>query len=72
MYDYIRDELPALIQREFDVSERCAISGHSMGGHGALILALKTWKIHQRVSVCANSEPGPRAVGAKSVHELSG
>ncbi|MEO3991074.1 S-formylglutathione hydrolase [Pseudocitrobacter cyperus] len=41
MYDYIRDELPALIQDKFNVSERCAISGHSMGGHGALMLALK-------------------------------
>ena len=35
------DELPALIQSQFTVSERCAISGHSMGGHGALIMALK-------------------------------
>ena len=41
MYDYIRDELPALIAAEFDVGDRCAISGHSMGGHGALIMALK-------------------------------
>lgn len=41
MYDYIRDELPALIQDKFNVSDRCAISGHSMGGHGALLLALK-------------------------------
>ena len=41
MYDYLRDELPALIQSQFTVSGRCAISGHSMGGHGALILALK-------------------------------
>ena len=41
MYDYLRDELPALIKRQFAVSERCAISGHSMGGHGALIMALK-------------------------------
>ena len=41
MYDYLRDELPALIQSQFTVSERCAISGHSMGGHGALIMALK-------------------------------
>ncbi|KNC91954.1 S-formylglutathione hydrolase [Trabulsiella odontotermitis] len=41
MYDYIRDELPALIQSQFKVSDRCAISGHSMGGHGALIMALK-------------------------------
>lgn len=41
MYDYLRDELPALIQSQFNVSERCAISGHSMGGHGALLMALK-------------------------------
>ncbi|WP_449544243.1 S-formylglutathione hydrolase [Lelliottia amnigena] len=41
MYDYLRDELPALIAAEFDVGDRCAISGHSMGGHGALIMALK-------------------------------
>ncbi len=36
-----RDELPALIQTQFSVGDRCAISGHSMGGHGALIMALK-------------------------------
>lgn len=41
MYDYLRDELPALIQSEFTVSDRHAISGHSMGGHGALVMALK-------------------------------
>ncbi|HFP9402713.1 TPA: S-formylglutathione hydrolase [Raoultella planticola] len=41
MYDYLRDELPQLIRSQFNVSERCAISGHSMGGHGALIMALK-------------------------------
>lgn len=41
MYDYLSDELPALISGHFNVSEKTAISGHSMGGHGALILALK-------------------------------
>lgn len=42
MYSYIVDELPALINGEFPVdSSRCAISGHSMGGHGALTIALK-------------------------------
>lgn len=41
MYDYLRDELPQLIAREFTLSGRCAISGHSMGGHGALVMALK-------------------------------
>ena len=41
MYDYLRDELPQLISNQFQVANRCAISGHSMGGHGALIMALK-------------------------------
>ncbi|RHW19726.1 S-formylglutathione hydrolase [Pseudomonas jilinensis] len=41
MYDYVVSELPALIEANFPVSDRRAISGHSMGGHGALICALK-------------------------------
>ena len=53
MYDYIRDELPALIAAEFDVGDRCAISGHSMGGHGALIMALKNPGMFTSVSAFA-------------------
>lgn len=41
MYDYISNELPALIQQHFNVDSRQSISGHSMGGHGALMLALR-------------------------------
>lgn len=41
MYDYVVSELPALIEAQFPVSDIRAISGHSMGGHGALIAALK-------------------------------
>jgi S-formylglutathione hydrolase len=41
MYDYVVDELPALIEAQFPVTNTRAISGHSMGGHGALIIALK-------------------------------
>ncbi|WOX07304.1 S-formylglutathione hydrolase [Microbulbifer pacificus] len=41
MYDYIVDELPALIEANFPVGDRRAICGHSMGGHGALTIALK-------------------------------
>ncbi len=42
MYSYVVDELPALIAAEFPIdSQRAAISGHSMGGHGALTIALK-------------------------------
>lgn len=41
MYDYVVDELPELIESEFPVSEKRAISGHSMGGHGALTIGLR-------------------------------
>ncbi len=41
MYDYVSQELPALIAAHFPVSGRRAIAGHSMGGHGALVCALK-------------------------------
>ena len=41
MYDYVTDELPALIERYFPVNDKRSISGHSMGGHGALVIALR-------------------------------
>jgi len=41
MYDYVSTELPELIEAEFPVSDVRAISGHSMGGHGALTIALR-------------------------------
>jgi S-formylglutathione hydrolase len=42
MYSYIRDELPALIAKNFPADmSRQSIFGHSMGGHGALILTLR-------------------------------
>lgn len=41
MYDYVVDELPNLIEQHFPVTDRRSISGHSMGGHGALVIALR-------------------------------
>ncbi|WP_428476586.1 S-formylglutathione hydrolase [Photobacterium japonica] len=41
MYDYVVNELPALIEAHFPVNDKRAISGHSMGGHGALMIALR-------------------------------
>ncbi|HYE85387.1 MAG TPA: S-formylglutathione hydrolase [Vicinamibacterales bacterium] len=41
MHDYVANELPALVEAQFPASDRRAISGHSMGGHGALVLALR-------------------------------
>ena len=42
MYSYLADELPELVARSFPADmERQGITGHSMGGHGALTIALK-------------------------------
>lgn len=41
MYDYVVHELPTLLREHFPVSERQGITGHSMGGHGALVAALR-------------------------------
>ncbi|MBC53753.1 MAG: S-formylglutathione hydrolase [Gammaproteobacteria bacterium] len=41
MYDYITQELPHFVQAHFPVTDQKAISGHSMGGHGALVIATR-------------------------------
>ncbi len=54
MYDYVTQELPALIEANFPVIPgRAGISGHSMGGHGALICALKNPGRYRSVSAFA-------------------
>ena len=50
MHDYVVSELPALIEVNFPVSEARAISGHSMGGHGALVCALRNPGVYRSVS----------------------
>ncbi len=50
MYDYIVHELPALIESLFPVTDQRAIAGHSMGGHGALTIALKNPEKYLSVS----------------------
>ncbi|WP_333473850.1 S-formylglutathione hydrolase [Shewanella nanhaiensis] len=50
MYDYVVDELPKLIESMFPVSDKRSIAGHSMGGHGALVIALRNSDAYQSVS----------------------
>jgi len=50
MYDYVVNELPALMEETFNVSDKRAIAGHSMGGHGALTIALRNPERYQSVS----------------------
>jgi S-formylglutathione hydrolase len=54
MYSYIVHELPACIAEHFPVQpERQGIFGHSMGGHGALVCALRNPEQYKSVSAFA-------------------
>lgn len=70
MYDYVVNELPALIEDNFAVTAARGISGHSMGGHGALVIALKNPGRYRSVSafspiVAPSQVPwGEKALGA--------
>lgn len=73
MYDYVVDELPQLLAAEFGESldlSREALAGHSMGGHGALVLGLRNAARYRAIAafspICAPSEVpwGEKALGA--------
>src|SRR5690554_3748848 len=69
MYSYIAQELPALVERQLPVTSARSIMGHSMGGHGALTIALKHPSTFASVSafspICAPSQCpwGQKALG---------
>lgn len=69
MYDYVVKELPFLIETEFPVNKLRAISGHSMGGHGAITIGLKNADRYQSISafspICnpMNCPWGEKALG---------
>ncbi|OLL29258.1 S-formylglutathione hydrolase [Burkholderia sp. SRS-W-2-2016] len=70
MYDYVVSELPALVEANFPASDARSISGHSMGGHGALVIALRNPGRYRSVSafspiVAPSQVPwGEKALGA--------
>jgi len=54
MYDYVTRELPALVEAQLPlISGRKSITGHSMGGHGALVCALRENAAYRSVSAFA-------------------
>ncbi|MBH8552625.1 S-formylglutathione hydrolase [Nostocaceae cyanobacterium CENA357] len=54
MYSYVVQELPALIAANFPIQpEKQGIFGHSMGGHGALVCALRNPQLYKSVSAFA-------------------
>lgn len=50
MYDYIVSELPALVEANLPISDKRSLSGHSMGGHGALVIGLRNSARYSSIS----------------------
>ncbi|WP_269434576.1 S-formylglutathione hydrolase [Aliidiomarina indica] len=50
MYDYIVKELPDLVEANLPLTDERAISGHSMGGHGALVIGLRNAQRYASIS----------------------
>lgn len=73
MHDYVVEELPALVEAHFPVGTRRAISGHSMGGHGALVAALRHPQRYVSVSAFAPIvNPGSVPWGRKAFSQYLG
>ena len=54
MYSYVTEELPALVAANFPIEPKAqGIFGHSMGGHGALVAALRNPQRYRSVSAFA-------------------
>jgi S-formylglutathione hydrolase len=71
MYDYVADELVAIVNANLPVdAARKSISGHSMGGHGALIIGVGNTSSYRSVSAFApiaaasRSDWGQKALAA--------
>lgn len=50
MYDYVSQELPDLVESNLPISDSRSISGHSMGGHGALVIGLRNSERYRSIS----------------------
>jgi S-formylglutathione hydrolase len=74
MYSYITEELAALVAENFPADmDRQGIMGHSMGGHGALTIALRNPKRYRAVSAFAPIvAPGQVPWGEKALGRYLG
>lgn len=74
MYSYVTQELPALIAANFPiVAAKSGICGHSMGGHGALVCALKNPDRYRSVSAFAPiAAPSQCPWGRKALEQYLG
>ncbi len=68
MYDYVAAELPKIVESSFNADmDRVGISGHAMGGHGALVLGLRNPDLYKSISAfCPIGAPSLSPWGQKA------
>jgi S-formylglutathione hydrolase len=72
MHEYVVHELPALVERHFPAADVRGICGHSMGGHGALICALRNPNRYRSVSALAPICSASRGWGKRAFEAYLG
>lgn len=73
MYDYVVQELPELVEASLPVTDARSVFGHSMGGHGALVCALRNPGRYKAVSAFAPiSNPASCPWGEKALGRYLG
>jgi len=73
MQSYVGSELPTLVEAQLPLTDRRGISGHSMGGHGALVTAMRNAERYRSVSAFAPiTHPAGCPWGRKAFGHLLG
>ncbi|MEO9652556.1 MAG: S-formylglutathione hydrolase [Roseobacter sp.] len=73
MYDYIVSELRSIVLKDLPVQDRHGITGHSMGGHGAITIAIRNASLFDSLSAFAPiSNPTQSAWGRKQLSAYLG
>ncbi|CAI5969282.1 unnamed protein product [Closterium sp. NIES-64] len=77
MYDYVTEELHRILSAHYTNldMQRCSLMGHSMGGHGALIIFFRNstkYKAEFRVRIRPHLQPHGVPLGAEGLHGVFG
>jgi len=73
MYTYVTKELPEFVEANFKVAPKRSLCGHSMGGHGSLVIGLRNPERYESVSVLAPvTNPMTVPIGEKAFNLFLG
>ena len=65
MYDYVVEELPYIINQSFPTNDKQSITGHSMGGYGALMIGMRNLENYKSISAFSPIVSPQKSEGGK-------